>query len=96
MTKPDRPTPAPRAEVPAPNIAPPPAERVTTTLAETARLTGLSRSELYRLLAQGRLRAVKANRRTLILWDSVREYLDSLPSATFRGPASRPSGRITP
>lgn len=62
------------------------AGRVTTTVAETGRLTGLSRTELYRLLAAGQLRAVKANSRTLILWDSVLEYLDSLPAATFRGP----------
>ena len=96
MTKPKSPTSAQRVGAPALSAAPPCTERVTTTLAETARLTGLSRSELYRLLATGRLRAVKANRRTLVLWDSVLAYLDSLPSATFRGPRSRPSERIAP
>ncbi len=106
MTKPDLLDPAQRAGAPAPSAAPPYAGRITTTLAATVRLTGaplsrwsaLSRSERYRLLAVGRLRAVMANRRTLILWGSVLAlaYLDGLSSATFRGPRPQPSWRTAP
>jgi excisionase family DNA binding protein len=49
--------------------------------------TGISRSEIYRLLARGKLKAVKSGRSTLVLMASVREYLDSLPLATFRARA---------
>ena len=65
-------------------VLPVPIERLTVTLAETTRLTGIPRSTLYRLLSQGRLRAVKAGRRTLLAWTDVTLYLSSLPPATFR------------
>lgn len=57
-------------------------------VAEACRLSGHSRSEVYRLLALGKLRAVKAGVRTLILMDSLRAHLASLPPATFRAPKS--------
>jgi len=47
-------------------------------------MSGLSRSELYRRLAAGDIRAVKAGRRTLILVDSLRDHVVSLPAAAFR------------
>jgi hypothetical protein len=45
--------------------------------------SGLSRSEIYRRLAAGDLHAVKAGSRTLILMESLRDHLASLPAATF-------------
>ena len=57
---------------------------VTATLPTVTDLTGLSRSEIYRRLAAGDIRAVKHRKRTLVLMESVRAYLASLPSATFR------------
>jgi hypothetical protein len=53
---------------------------------EAVRLSGLSRSELYRRLATGHVHAVKSGTRTLILMDSLRAHLTSLPPATFRAP----------
>ncbi len=47
-------------------------------------MTGISRSELYRRLAARDIRAIKLGRRTLIVLDSVHEYLARLPSATFK------------
>ena len=64
-------------------------ETLSAGINETGRLTGFSRSELYRLLADGKLRAVKSGSRTLILMESVRQYLASLPAATFRVPRGR-------
>ncbi|MCB5945928.1 helix-turn-helix domain-containing protein, partial [Acidocella sp. KAb 2-4] len=58
----------------------------TATIPNAVAFSGLSRSEVYRLLAAGKLRAVKSNKRTLIRMDSLRAYLDSLPAATFRAP----------
>ena len=40
-----------------------------------AKLTGLSRSRLYELLAEGRIRSVHIGRRRLILVSSLRELL---------------------
>ena len=42
------------------------------------------------MLGQGQLRAVKNSRRTLVVWQSVIDYFDSLPSAKFRA-ASAPA-----
>ena len=51
---------------------------------DIVRMTGISRSELYRRLAAGDIRAVKSGRTTLVLMDSVRAHLASLPPAIFR------------
>lgn len=53
---------------------------------EAVRLSGISRSELYRRLATGQVLAVKSGTRTLILMDSLRAHLTGLPPATFRAP----------
>jgi hypothetical protein len=50
---------------------------------EAARLIGGSRSEVYRLLRQSRLRAVKRGATLLVLVDSIYEHMASLPPATF-------------
>ncbi len=49
---------------------------------------GLSRSTLYRLLGEGRLRAVKVGRSTLVEVESADALFSSLPSATFRSQAA--------
>jgi len=56
------------------------------TIHEAVRISGLSRSELYRRLSDGKVQAVKSGSRTLILMDSLRAHLASLPAATFRAP----------
>ena len=57
---------------------------LAVTIHEAVRVSGLSRSELYRRLADGKVRAVKSGSRTLILMDSLRTHPTSLPAATFR------------
>ena len=51
---------------------------------EACRISGISRSELYRRMAAGQIQAVKSGRTTLVLIDSLRTHLASLPPATFR------------
>jgi hypothetical protein len=72
-------------------MSPPHPERVTATLALTTRLTDIPKSTLFRLLSRGQLRAVKNGRRTLVVWQSVIDYLDSLPTATFRASKAKAS-----
>jgi hypothetical protein len=62
-------------------------EPLAATIPNASRLSGMSRSELYRRLAAGDIRAVTNGGRTLIVMASVRDYLASLPPATFRAPA---------
>lgn len=46
--------------------------------------SGLTRTEIYRRLAAGDIRAIKSGSRTLILMDSLRAHIMGLPAATFR------------
>lgn len=57
---------------------------INVSVAEAVRISGLSRSEVYRRLAAKDLEAVKCGKRTLITMDSLRNYLAKLPKATFR------------
>ena len=50
--------------------------------AAAARL-GISRSRIYIELSAGRLRAVKAGRRTLIAGEELSRWIAALPVATF-------------
>jgi hypothetical protein len=57
---------------------------IAVPIAEAVTVSGMSRSAVYRELASGNLHAVKQGSRTLVLVDSIRAYLASLPPATFR------------
>jgi len=61
-------------------------EPVTAPIQDACRFSGLSRSEIYRRLAAGDIRAVKSGSRTLIVIDSLRAHLAGLPAARFRAP----------
>jgi hypothetical protein len=63
-------------------------EPLAASIPDACHISGLSRSEIYRRLATGDIRAVKSGVRTLILLDSLRAHLASLPAATFRAPKS--------
>jgi excisionase family DNA binding protein len=51
------------------------------TIPQACEVSGLSRSSLYALLLWGELRAVKHGKRTLILDQELRWWLNSLPIA---------------
>jgi hypothetical protein len=59
---------------------------LTVTIPEAVRLSGLSRSELYRQLSARRIRACKSGSRTLIIWASLKAHVEALPDAEFRAP----------
>jgi len=63
-------------------------EPLAAPIPDACRVSGLSRSEIYRRLAAGDIRAVKSGSRTLILMDSLRAHLAGLPAATFRAPSA--------
>jgi excisionase family DNA binding protein len=48
---------------------------------DAVRVSGLGRSSLYEAIRNGRLPIRKAGRRTLILADDLKRFVESLPSA---------------
>jgi hypothetical protein len=61
-------------------------EILATPISDACRISGLSRSEIYRRLAAGDIHAIKSGSRTLVVMESLRAHLASLPAATFRAP----------
>jgi excisionase family DNA binding protein len=61
----------------------------TTALAvcveEAARRTGVGRGYLYQQISQGRLRARKAGRRTLIALTDLAAWVEALPTLAAKG-----------
>jgi len=49
---------------------------------EAAKVIGLSKAGIYRLLRAGKLRCRKAGHRTLILASELERYLNELPEGT--------------
>jgi hypothetical protein len=49
-----------------------------------ADMIGKCRRSIYQLIASDQLEAVKAGRNTLVVFDSVKRYVDSLPPARFK------------
>lgn len=64
----------------------PPNPPLAVTIPGAAQMSGLGRSRIYELIGEGTLEARKAGRRTLIMTDSLRAYLSTLPAATIRAP----------
>ena len=59
-------------------------EPLGLSVAETSRVTGLSRTVIYRALGSGELEAKKAGAHTLITFASIKRYWASLPNADIR------------
>jgi excisionase family DNA binding protein len=59
-------------------------ERLTVKPLEAAVMIGESRSTIYRLIHRGELDAVKRGVSTLVVVDSLRRYVASLPPFTAR------------
>jgi excisionase family DNA binding protein len=53
---------------------------IAGSIATAARVSGLGRTTIYRLIGEGRVEAVKAGGRTLVIMASLRAYLHKLPA----------------
>lgn len=56
-------------------------EKAAYTIAEVAHQSGHSSRDIYRKLKEGKLKARKSGRKTLILAEDFKTWLASLPSA---------------
>jgi excisionase family DNA binding protein len=61
------------------------------SIPEFCRRYSIGRTHAYEEIAAGRLRAVKAGRRTLITQDVAEAWLATLPSVRTRRPTATPS-----
>jgi excisionase family DNA binding protein len=57
---------------------------LSLNLKQAVEVTGLTRSHLYEAMKRGELSARKAGRRTIIMADELRRYVESLPSKEDR------------
>ena len=55
--------------------------RAALRVNEACTALSISRSKLYQELAEGRIRALKCGRRTLVPTDEITKWLNSLPDA---------------
>lgn len=56
-------------------------QKISVTIPEAVEMSGLSRSGLYNLFKAGAIKPKKAGKRTLIMVDDLRRYLENLPVA---------------
>ena len=61
-----------------------PPEPLAFTLAETCRISGIGMRKVYDLIGLGVLDARKSGRRTIVMADSLRAYVNNLPPASIR------------
>jgi hypothetical protein len=60
-------------------------ERELIPIADAGLKLGIGRTKVYELLGTGKLKAKKIGVKTLVVADSLRELVDSLPDASIRG-----------
>jgi excisionase family DNA binding protein len=52
------------------------------TVSEACAMAALGRTKIYEAISEGRLKARKCGKRTLILKNELRQFLESLPLST--------------
>ena len=56
-------------------------DKLAVGIPEAAEMIGVGRSSLYILFGNGKLKAFKCGRRTLVKVSEIAAYIDSLPAA---------------
>lgn len=63
----------------------PPIEPISVRVPEAARMTGISRSKIYELIASGEIEAAKVGRATVVLVASLKSFLHTKRKQPRRG-----------
>ena len=61
-------------------------EVIAFTIPDAAKAAGLGRTTIYELIGAGHIEARKAGGRTLVIAESLRRYVASLPPAKIAAP----------
>jgi excisionase family DNA binding protein len=64
-------------------------DKLAYTVEETLAAIGIGRTTLYKMIGEGKLRAVKMGGRTLILADSLRTLIDGAETWSSDAPTRR-------
>lgn len=59
------------------------------TIPTAVKASGIGRTRMYELIGAGTIEARKAGTRTLVMTDSLRAYLSTLPPAAIRAPRQK-------
>ena len=57
---------------------------ITMRLPRAVAWSGISRTQIYRLASTGQIRLLKCGKATLVDGDSLRRYIETLPTAEIR------------
>jgi hypothetical protein len=57
---------------------------ILCTIPQAAQIIARGQSFIYEAIASNKIRAVKSDKRTLVVVDSLREYADGLPPAKIK------------
>ena len=68
---------------------------ILAPIPQAAAMIGRGVTFIYEAISDGRLRAVKSDKRTLVVVDSLKEYAASLPPAKIRPMAPRRRSEAT-
>ena len=60
--------------------------KLAFSISETCEAAGQGRTSIYAAIARGELKARKAGRRTVVLPDDLKAWLESLPAITPKEP----------
>jgi excisionase family DNA binding protein len=60
-------------------------EPIAIGILDAVKISKMGRSFIYERLADGSIKAVKAGRRTLIIYESLKNYMANLPSFAEKG-----------
>jgi len=63
-------------------------ELIAVTITQAVQLSGIGRSSIYQAISRGELPIRKWGRRSVILVDDLRRWLESLPEAELRNRAA--------
>jgi hypothetical protein len=64
-------------------------EPLAISIPQTSEITSESRSQVYERISRGEYEAVKSGSRTLVIFESVKRHLASLPRVQIKAPAPR-------
>ncbi|SFU20998.1 helix-turn-helix domain-containing protein [Mesorhizobium sp. YR577] len=56
--------------------------KISVTIPEAVQMTGIGRSSLYTLFREGKIRPRKSGKRTLLLVEDLKRYVENLPAAS--------------